>query len=135
VNSKEATQFRIWATKTLKEHIMQGFTINKSRIQGNYDKFLRAVEEVRKLLPEGSENIKTDDIFQLIKHFANTWFSLESYDKDTLPIEGFRKSDLQLSGNELYGDIASFKSELLSLRQATEIFAQEKKAKSLEGIF
>jgi len=27
VNSKRATQFRIWATKTLKEHLIKGYTI------------------------------------------------------------------------------------------------------------
>jgi hypothetical protein len=135
VNSKEATQFRIWATKTLKQHITQGFTINKSRVQGNYDKFLSAVEEVRKLLPEGSQNIKTDDILELIKHFANTWFNLESYDEDTFPMEGFTKSDLKLNSDELYKDIESFKYELIQYWQATELFAQEKNPNHLKGYF
>jgi len=134
-NSSQAIKFRKWATDILKQHITQGFTINKSRIQGNYDKFLNAVEEVRKLLPEGSENIKTDDILELIKHFATTWFSLESYDEDTLPVEGFTKSNLKISADELYRDIASFKSELISKSQATDLFAREKKTKALEGIF
>src|SRR6266481_10020707 len=30
VNSKKATLFRQWATKTLREHIMQGYTINRA---------------------------------------------------------------------------------------------------------
>ena len=29
INSKMATRFRIWATQTLKEHITQGYTLNK----------------------------------------------------------------------------------------------------------
>ena len=32
VNSKRATQFRIWATKTLKEHLVKGYTINEKRL-------------------------------------------------------------------------------------------------------
>jgi len=135
VNSKEATQFRIWATKTLKEHITKGYTINPKRIQWNYDNFLKAVEEVRKLIPGSSENIKTDDILELIKHFASTWFSLESYDEDTLPAEGFTKSTLELNASELYKDVGNFKSELMSQGQATDLFAREKRAKSLEWIF
>lgn len=136
VNSKEATGFRIWATDILRNHITQGFTINKSRVQGNYETFLQAVEEVQKLLPwTTGQNIKTDDILELVKHFANTWFNLESYDEDTLPIEGFTKSDLKLNSDELYKDIESFKSELMNQRQATNLFAQEKKTKTLEGIF
>ena len=32
VNSTKATQFRIWATKTLKEYIIKGFTIDDERL-------------------------------------------------------------------------------------------------------
>lgn len=135
VNSKEATQFRIWATSILKEHITEGFTINKNRIQHNYENFLEAVENVRKVLPNLGENIKTEDILELIQSFANTWLSLDSYDKDLLPTEGFTKTRLDIEASELYDDVASFKSELIGKSQATEIFAQEKNSKSLEGIF
>jgi hypothetical protein len=31
VNSKKATHFRQWATKTLKEHIQKGYTINRHK--------------------------------------------------------------------------------------------------------
>ena len=33
VNSKEATDFRIWATKTLKEYIKKGFVVNSERLK------------------------------------------------------------------------------------------------------
>lgn len=33
VNSKEATDFRIWATKTLKEYIKKGFVINSEMLK------------------------------------------------------------------------------------------------------
>jgi hypothetical protein len=39
VNSVRATQFRIWATKTLKDHLVQGFTINEKRILEAKEKF------------------------------------------------------------------------------------------------
>ncbi|WP_121667451.1 virulence RhuM family protein [Mesonia aquimarina] len=54
VNSTKATQFRIWATKTLKEYIIKGFAIDDERLkQGKTsDNFLRmnftAAEEVYK---------------------------------------------------------------------------------------
>lgn len=54
VNSKKATHFRKWATKTLKEHIQKGYTINRHRIKSNYEDFLKAVSDVKKLLPVGS---------------------------------------------------------------------------------
>ncbi len=55
VNSKEATQFRIWATKTLKEFIIKGFVLDDERLkQGNqvfgkdyFDELLERIREIR----------------------------------------------------------------------------------------
>ncbi len=73
VNSKQATQFRKWATQTLKQHLVDGYTINKNRISHNYDPFMRAVSDIKALLP-GSENIQAEDALELISIFAATWF-------------------------------------------------------------
>src|SRR3989344_8442369 len=43
-NSGRAIEFRKWATKTLREHIVHGYTINRKRIAKNYDAFIKAVE-------------------------------------------------------------------------------------------
>lgn len=50
INSKNATQFRIWATKTLRQYVTRGFVIDKKRIAHNHDQFLQAVEDMKKLL-------------------------------------------------------------------------------------
>ena len=55
VNSKQATQFRIWATKTLKEFIIKGFVLDDERLkQGNqvfgkdyFDELLERIREIR----------------------------------------------------------------------------------------
>lgn len=54
VNSKEATQFRIWATKTLKEFIVKGFVLDDERLkQGKkfgkdyFDELLERIREIR----------------------------------------------------------------------------------------
>ena len=39
VNSKRATQFRVWATKTLKDHLLIGYTINEKRLLEAQEKF------------------------------------------------------------------------------------------------
>ena len=39
VNSKRGTQFRIWATQTLKDHLVKGYTINEKRLKEQQDKF------------------------------------------------------------------------------------------------
>ena len=46
VNSKRATLFRQWATKTLRGYIVDGFAVNKKRIAVNYAQFLSVVEDI-----------------------------------------------------------------------------------------
>tara|TARA_R110002096_G_scaffold6186_15_gene28290 strand:+ start:484 stop:978 length:495 start_codon:yes stop_codon:yes gene_type:complete len=54
VNSYEATQFRIWATQTLKEYVIKGFALDDERLkQGKdfgvdyFDELLERVREIR----------------------------------------------------------------------------------------
>ncbi|SMN15973.1 RhuM [uncultured Candidatus Thioglobus sp.] len=134
INSVIGTKFRKWATKTLKQHIIQGFTINPSRIEQNYTNFMQAVDEV-KILTSNNTLLKTDDVLALIKSFAHTWFSLESFDEDKLPKGGLTKQDIQLESSALYEAVAQLKQGLIANNQATQLFAQEKKKDTLAGIF
>jgi len=133
VNSRQATQFRIWATKTLKQYISEGYVINPSRIAQNYEKFLLAVEETKKLLPADNQ-ISAQDAMELIKLFAGTWFSLDAYDKESLPAKGITKRRVVLAGAELSSAILQLKKELITQKQATEIFSVERQGGSLAGI-
>ena len=54
VNSKEATQFRIWATKVLREYIVKGFSLNDDMLkngtpfgQNYFKELLRRVQSIR----------------------------------------------------------------------------------------
>lgn len=133
INSKTATKFRQWATKTLKSYITEGYVINSKRIGKNYDSFLTAVEHVQKLLPKNS-SIETRDVLELVKTFADTWFSLESYDEDTLPLKGMTRKTVTIQANDLYDAIAQFKNALIQKKQATSLFAKERASKSIDGI-
>jgi death-on-curing family protein len=133
INSKTATKFRQWATKTLRSYITEGYVINPQRIGKNYDKFLAAVEHVQKLLPKDT-TIEAGDILELIKTFASTWFSLESYDEDALPQKGVTKKTVKIQSEDLYCAIATFKDTLIQQKQATTLFAKERASHSVEGI-
>lgn len=54
VNSKKATQFRIWATQTLKEYILKGFVLNDDMLKNGkpfgkdyFDELLERIREIR----------------------------------------------------------------------------------------
>lgn len=131
-NSSKAIQFRQWATKTLREHITKGFTINRSRVKSNYQIFIKAVDDVKALLPHHLESAKP--ITELIKSFARTWLSLDAYDKSSLPSEGATKQNVEITTEELSTQITTLKTSLLSKNQATHLFATERGNNLIEGI-
>jgi len=138
-NSKVAIDFRKWATKILKQHILDGYTFNKKRISKNYLKFLDAVDKVKNLLPVSTE-IKTESVLELIKIFASTWFSIDSYDKSTVHGKSilFKKGniirDIQITVDELNFALSDLKKTLINKNEASELFGQDKYKDSLNGI-
>ena len=69
VNSIQATQFRIWATKTLKEFIIKGFVLDDERLkQGKrfgkdyFDELLERIREIR--ASERRFYLKITDIYE-----------------------------------------------------------------------
>lgn len=69
VNSKKATQFRIWATDILKEYIIKGFKIDKERMKNGpkfgkdyYNELLETIKEIR--LSERRLYQKITDLFE-----------------------------------------------------------------------
>ncbi len=133
VNSARAIEFRRWATKTLREHITRGYTINRKRVAANYASFIKAVNDVKRLLPAGA-SVNNEDVLELISAFADTWLSLEAYDKDELAAIGATKKSVLLTAEQLADSLAGFKRELRSKGEATEMFGQERHTGSVAGI-
>ncbi len=77
VNSYNATQFRIWATKTLKEFIIKGFVLDDERLkQGNQifgkDYFNELLERIREIrASERRFYQKITDIYALSADYDN----------------------------------------------------------------
>ena len=84
VNSKKATNFRIWATKVLKEYMIKGFALNDERLKNNgenpyFEELLARIRDIR-----SSEKVfwrKVLDIYST---------SVDYNPKDKLSIEFFK---------------------------------------------
>ncbi len=132
-NSKVAINFRKWATKTLKQHLLEGWTINKKQLIKNYQNFQKTVEDIKALLPT-DQSVPASSALELISAFANTWFALSAYDKENFPEKGWTKKQVSFNTEELKQSLAKLKSKLISKKQATDLFAQEKTKGAVNGI-
>ena len=134
INSVMGTNFRIWAIKTLKEHITKGYTINKNRIAENYNKFLETVENIKNLLPAGAV-IDNKDVVALISLFADTWLSLDAYDKEIVPKGKLTKRKVGITAQKILENLAELKQNLSKKGEASEIFGVERNKGNVSGIF
>jgi death-on-curing family protein len=133
VNSKEATRFRQWATQRLKDYLVKGYAINQKRLEENKAQFLQTLEDLKQLAQNNTQ-VETKEILTLIQNFSATFFALDSYDKNEFPHQGNQK-EIEATAQELKSDLQQLKEELIKKGEATELFAQEKQAGNLEGIF
>lgn len=136
VNSQRATQFRIWATNVLKQHILQGYTINQKRlleVKGKFRELQNAIaflqEKSQKKLLEGQER----EILNLFADYAKTLTILEQYDKGKLKKLRGKKAKFVLRYEDCKQVIREIKKELISKKEASGLFGQGT-GKGFEGI-
>jgi len=128
VNSNRATQFRIWATKTLKEHLVKGYTINAKRLlqaQTHLKELQGAIGflqgKAKHELLAGQEQ----EILNLLANYSKTLTLLEQYDKRKLRLVKKEKGKFVLLYNEARQVIEEIKKELIAKKEASDLFGQE----------
>ena len=86
VNSRKATDFRIWATKVLKSYVVSGAAVNEKRL-GELDvKKLREIEGalgiVKRLVAESElSGIEATGILEVISKYTPSFKALKEYDE------------------------------------------------------
>jgi prophage maintenance system killer protein/predicted XRE-type DNA-binding protein len=129
VNSQRATQFRIWATKILKQYIIDGYALNKDKLQ---QKKLNELEQTIQLIKQGLENqelstVEAKGFVEIIGNYAKSWALLQGYDDQSLEeVAEHREQKFILDYDEAKEAIEELKRVLMTKGEATQLFGQEK---------
>jgi prophage maintenance system killer protein len=126
VNSVNATKFRQWATRTLKQHLLKGYTLNNQRLSENSLELEKALKLVRRAatLPRNSEF--GAGLVDILARYTSTFLWLQQYD------EGLLEKPKGQPGGDLTPIIdaklavAELKSQLIMKGEATPLFANER---------
>jgi prophage maintenance system killer protein len=128
VNSKKATQFRIWATRVLRDHILKGYTINDQVLMNQADNFKQLQETISFLQNKiGKEQLvgQEQEILNLLSDYSRTLSILEKYDKNQLTKVKGKKEKFGFNHNYCRNIIENIKQGLIEKGQASEFFGQE----------
>ena len=92
VNSKRGTQFRIWANRILREHLVHGYTINLKRLQEQQQQIQKLKESIRLVERSLLDNIETMDqarsVIKVLSDFSQGLEILDDYDHESLETSG-----------------------------------------------
>lgn len=136
VNSRRGVRFRQWATGVLRDHLVQGYSFNQTRLA---ERGLLEARQTLDLLARTLQNqTLVDDtglaVLNLITGYADTWRLLLEYDEDRLAVPpGARPSKGVLDYALSTAAIADFKRELIVRQEATPLFGNLR-GEALEGI-
>lgn len=127
VKSREGVRFRQWATAVLRQHLTQGYTLNRQRLESNASELEAALLLVRKLAqhPELPSDAGRG-LLDVVTRYARTFLLLQRYD------EGLLAEPPQQSGGQLptpgqaRAALAQLKADLMTRGEATELFARER---------
>jgi hypothetical protein len=129
VKSKRGTQFRIWATRTLKDHLIHGYTLNERRLR---EQGLADAEQAIQLLSRTltRRNLVNDEgrgVLEVITRYAKSWLLLKEYDEERLAIPPCRKpARVTLDYSRARKAIEALKARLTERGEATPLFGQER---------
>ncbi len=129
VKSKQGTQFRIWATHVLRDHLMKGYTLNKKaldRTTANIAELQKTIAIVTSVRDKKLSSDEAQGLLTIIKQYADTWTTLEAYDSGTLRKRTTTGRSVSLTPEEVRSLLRELKRALVRKGEAGDLFAAER---------
>jgi death-on-curing family protein len=131
VNSKQGTEFRRWATKLLKDHLTQGYTINQKRLD-------QLQQTIQLISQNGNiENLgltEAKGLLEIIKNYSHSFILLNQFDSHSLKTDHLNQNiTYEIKYEEAVEAIKELKKQLMAKKEATELFGNPKD-QSFQGI-
>ncbi len=137
VKSRQGTRFRIWATRTLRDHLLRGYTLNEQRLR---ERGFTEVEQAIELLSTTLRNQalvseQGQAVLEVVQRYTRAWRLLLEYDENRLaaePVDPVAPA-AGLTLKDARATIQGLRESLAARNEATELFGRERD-NQLEGL-
>ena len=89
VNSKQGTQFRIWATNVLRKHLVDGYTINEKRLKAaahKYQELQKSLQLLGNVIRLESISDEAKGLIQITTEYSRALDILDDFDHERLSV-------------------------------------------------
>ena len=127
VKSQQGTRFRQWATRLLREHLTQGYTLNRQLLETNARELEAALLLVRKAAQ--SPELLADTgrgLVDIVTRYAQTFLLLQRYDEGLLTEPPEQRGGTLPTLAEARAALTRLKADLMTRDEATDLFARER---------
>jgi prophage maintenance system killer protein len=127
VNSSRATRFRQWATRVLREHLTQGYSLDRQRFERNAAELEAALALVRKAAAGGALTAEQGrGLVDVIARYTQTFLWLQRYDEGLLAAPPGSPGGTLPTLDEARAAIARLKADLMARGEASDLFGRER---------
>ena len=142
VNSKKATDFRVWSTKVLHNYLVKGVAVNERRLKSLDSKKLKEVEGmmgvIRRLIAHQALDAgEANGVLEVISKYSTSFETLKEYDDGFIDLSGLnkkRRKEKKLTPEFCEEVIAGLKKS----QKGSDLFGKPRSSAfkgSIEGIY
>ncbi|MFN3327119.1 MAG: RhuM family protein [Bryobacteraceae bacterium] len=127
VKSVQGTRFRQWATRVLREHLTQGYTLDRQRLEQNAAELQVALQLVQKAAAGAALTAEQGrGLVDVIARYTQTFLWLQRYDEGLLTAPAGSPGGVLPTVEEARAAIARLKADLMARGEASELFGRER---------
>ena len=131
VKSKRGTQFRIWANKILKEFLLEGYTVNQTKLKGQSQKIKQLETTIKSIVSASHQkelsHSEAKSILNLIQDYTLALDLLDDYDHQRLSLSQTQKSEKKVITYEQALDaINTLREKFKRDGESVDLFGKEK---------
>lgn len=124
VNSSRGILFRKWANSVLKQYIVNGYAINKKRLEA-----LEKTVSIQTKMLAHTLNLEESEVLQAVNQYTNALLLLDKYDHQTLNKPSGNKDVYRITYEECKNLVSKMEDSFKS-----SVFGHEKEPGQVEGI-
>ena len=124
VKSKRGVEFRQWANEILKQYILQGYVVNKKRLQA-----LEKTVDIQTTMLANALDVEEADILKAVNEYPDALLLLDQYDHQALKKASGKMPTYRITYDECVTMVNNMRDSF-----NTDVFGVEKEAGKVKGI-
>lgn len=126
VNSKQGTQFRIWANKVLRSYLLEGYALNEAKLKQQskrIDKLQKSLVLIQQAQQQSLGQEEAEGLLSVLTSYTQSFVLLNQYDRGSFPESGLREHTPDImTTQEALSAISRLRDELIQKQEASSLF-------------